>query len=62
MGKNLIIVESPAKARTIGKFLDNEYVIKASMGHIRDLPKKEIGVDIQDNFKAKYVIDPGKKK
>ena len=62
MGKNLIIVESPAKARTIGKFLDNKYVIKASMGHIRDLPKKEIGVDIQDNFKAKYVIDPGKRK
>jgi len=62
MSKNLIIVESPAKARTIGKFLDNKFIIKASMGHIRDLPKKEIGVDIQDNFKAKYVIDPGKKK
>ena len=62
MGKNLIIVESPAKARTIGKFLDNKYVIKASMGHIRDLPKKEIGVDIHDNFRAKYVIDPGKRK
>jgi len=62
MGKNLIIVESPAKARTISKFLDNEYVIKASMGHIRDLPKKEIGVDTQNNFKAKYVIDPGKRK
>ena len=62
MSKNLIIVESPAKARTIGKFLDNKFVIKASMGHIRDLPKKEIGVNIQDNFKAKYVIDPGKRK
>ncbi len=62
MSKNLIIVESPAKARTIGKFLDNKFVIKASMGHIRDLPQKEIGVNIQDNFKAKYVVDPSKKK
>ncbi|MDP8202675.1 MAG: type I DNA topoisomerase [Candidatus Tenebribacter burtonii] len=62
MGKNLIIVESPAKAKTISKFLKNKFVIKASNGHIRDLPKNIIGVDPKDNFKAKYVVDPAKKK
>ncbi len=61
MGKPLIIVESPAKAKTIGKYLDNKFVVKASMGHVRDLPKKEIGVDVDDNFKPKYVVDPSKK-
>jgi DNA topoisomerase-1 len=62
MAKPLIIVESPAKAKTIGKYLDNKYTVKASMGHVRDLPKKEIGVDVDDNFKPKYVIDASKKK
>lgn len=62
MGKNLIIVESPAKAKTIGKFLQNKYIIKASNGHIRDLPKRSFGVDPKDDFKAKYVVDPAKKK
>ncbi|MCF7858185.1 MAG: type I DNA topoisomerase [Candidatus Cloacimonetes bacterium] len=62
MGKNLIIVESPAKAKTISKFLQNKYLIKASNGHIRDLPKKTFGVDPANNFKAKYIIDPAKKK
>jgi DNA topoisomerase-1 len=62
MGKNLIIVESPAKARTIGKFLGNKYNIKASMGHVRDLPQKTFGVSVQNNFKAQYIIDPKKKK
>ena len=62
MGKNLIIVESPAKAKTIGKFLQNKFVIKASNGHIRDLPKRNFGVDPKDDFKAKYVVDPAKKK
>ncbi len=62
MGKSLIIVESPAKAKTIGKFLQNKFIIKASNGHIRDLPQKSFGVDPQDNFKAKYVVDPAKKK
>ncbi|MBN1948831.1 MAG: type I DNA topoisomerase, partial [Candidatus Cloacimonetes bacterium] len=62
MSKNLIIVESPAKAKTIGKFLGNQYTIKASMGHVRDLPQKSLGVDVKNNFKPQYVTDPRKKK
>jgi len=62
MAKPLIIVESPAKAKTIGKFLNNQFVVKASMGHIRDLPKKELGVDVDNNFKPKYINDSSKKK
>ncbi len=62
MGKNLIIVESPAKAKTISKFLNNKFIVKASAGHIRDLPKKTIGVDIENGFKAKYVTDRSKSK
>ena len=62
MGKNLIIVESPTKARTIGKFLGNKFEIKASMGHVRDLPKRSIGVDFENNFKPKYVTDRKKSK
>jgi len=62
MGKNLIIVESPAKAKTISKFLQDKFIIKASNGHIRDLPQKSFGVDPKDDFKAKYVVDPSKKK
>ena len=62
MGKNLIIVESPSKAKTIEKFLGSNYVVKASMGHLRDLPSKSIGVDIENNFKAKYVTDRKKNK
>ncbi len=62
MGKKLIIVESPAKAKTIGKFAGSQYQIKASMGHIRDLPKSSFGVDIEHGFKPKYVIDRSKLK
>ena len=62
MGKKLIIVESPAKAKTIGKFAGNKYQIKASMGHIRDLPKSSFGVDIENGFKPKYVVDRAKTK
>ncbi|MBT7469103.1 MAG: type I DNA topoisomerase, partial [Candidatus Cloacimonetes bacterium] len=62
MAKDLIIVESPTKAKTIGKFLKGKYNIKASMGHIRDLPKKTIGVDIEKNFQPKYVSDTRQKK
>jgi DNA topoisomerase I len=62
MGKSLIIVESPAKAKTISKYLNHEYVIKASMGHIRDLPKNNLGIEVENNFQPKYTADPKKKK
>lgn len=52
----LIIVESPTKAKTIGKFLGKEYVVKSSYGHVRDLPEKKIGIDIKNNFEPEYVI------
>ena len=59
---SLIIVESPTKARTLSRFLGNNYQVKASMGHIRDLPKKKLGVDTEDNYKVSYIQMPGKKK
>ena len=52
---NLVIVESPSKAKTIGKYLGTDYVVKASMGHLRDLPKSTIGVDIAHDFEPEYV-------
>ena len=61
MAKNCIIVESPSKAKTIKKYLGNDYHILATVGHIRDLPKKELGIDTENNFEPKYVADPGKK-
>ena len=61
MAKNLVIVESPAKARTIGNLLGKDYLVKASLGHVRDLPTSEMGVAL-DDFTPKYVIPPGKKK
>ncbi len=60
--QSLVIVESPAKAKTINKYLGPEYVVKASMGHVRDLPSKGISVDIEDNFKPTYEITTGRKK
>jgi len=54
--KSLVIVESPTKARTIQKFLGNDFIIKSSFGHVRDLPKGELGVDVENNFEPKYVI------
>jgi DNA topoisomerase-1 len=60
--KSLIIVESPTKAKTIQKFLGNGFKILSSFGHIRDLPKRELGVDIENNFEPKYVIPPKAKK
>ena len=60
-GKNLVIVESPAKARTVSHILGNEFVVAASMGHVSDLPRKEIGVDTADNFTPKYQIQDDKK-
>ena len=52
--KNLVIVESPAKAKTIEKYLGNKYTVKASMGHLRDLPKSSLGVDLE-TFEPKYI-------
>jgi len=60
--KNLVIVESPAKARTINKFLGADYLVESCFGHIKDLPKNELGVDIENHFKPTYVVIPGKKK
>ena len=59
---NLIIVESPTKARTIGKFLDKKYQVESSFGHIRDLPKSEMGIDIKNDFTPKYIIPTKAKK
>lgn len=58
----LIVVESPTKARTLSRFLGKEYLIEASMGHVRDLPKKNLGVDLEHEFKPEYVISSGKSK
>lgn len=60
--KSLVIVESPAKAKTINKYLGSSYIVKASMGHICDLPKKKLNVDIENNFTPIYEITPGRKK
>jgi len=60
--KSLVIVESSTKARTISRYLGDQFVIEASSGHIMDLPKKELGVDVTDDFKPRYVVIPDKKK
>ncbi|MBN2214487.1 MAG: type I DNA topoisomerase [Bacteroidales bacterium] len=62
MINNLIIVESPAKAKTIEQFLGKDYQVKSSMGHIRDLAKKEFGIDMKNNFAPKYIVPDDKKK
>ena len=61
MPKSLVIVESPAKAKTINRYLGSEYVVKACMGHVMDLPKKDLGVDVKRDFRPTYVTIPGKK-
>ncbi|EZH71584.1 DNA topoisomerase I [Aquimarina atlantica] len=61
MAKNLVIVESPAKAKTIEKFLGKEYTVASSFGHIADLPSKELGVDVDGDFKPKYIVSKDKK-
>ena len=61
MAKNLVIVESPAKAKTIEKFLGSDFQVESSYGHIADLPSKEIGVDVLNGFKPKYEVSPDKK-
>ncbi len=60
--KNLVIVESPAKGKTIEKYLGKDFMVKASMGHIRDLEKKNLGIDIAGGFKPSYVVSEEKKK
>jgi DNA topoisomerase-1 len=62
MAKNLVIVESPAKAKTIEQYLGKDYTVKSSYGHIRDLPKKGLNIDIEHNFEPTYEISPEKKK
>src|SRR5579864_2417226 len=62
MAKSLVIVESPAKAKTINKYLGNQYVVKASLGHIKDLPKKDLAVDVDNGFTPRYEVIEGKKK
>ncbi|HYR96132.1 MAG TPA: type I DNA topoisomerase [Candidatus Binatus sp.] len=62
MAKNLVIVESPAKAKTLGKYLGRNYQVKASIGHVMDLPKSKLGVDLENDFAAEYHVIPGKAK
>jgi DNA topoisomerase-1 len=61
MAKNLVIVESPTKARTVGRFLGRDYTVEASIGHVRDLPANRLGVDVEHGFTPRYVV-PAKKK
>jgi DNA topoisomerase-1 len=62
MAKALVIVESPAKAKTINKYLGKDYVVMASLGHIKDLPKKDLAVDVENGFRPRYEVIEGKKK
>ncbi|HVT38366.1 MAG TPA: type I DNA topoisomerase [Gemmatimonadaceae bacterium] len=61
-GKSLVVVESPAKAKTIGKYLGSGFSVKATVGHIRDLPAKTLGIDLENGFEPEYVTIPGKEK
>src|SRR5690242_1655662 len=61
-GKYLVVVESPAKAKTIKKYLGSGYTVKASVGHIKDLPKSKIGVDVEHGFEPEYTVIKGKQK
>ena len=60
MGKTLVIVESPAKVRTLSKFLGRQYTVKASVGHVRDLPKSKLGVDVENGYTPEYINIRGK--
>src|SRR5712691_5497520 len=62
MAKALVIVESPAKAKTINKYLGKQYVVMASLGHVKDLPKKDLAVDVENGFEPRYEVIEGKKK
>jgi DNA topoisomerase-1 len=60
MAKNLLIVESPAKAKTIKKFLGTNYEVIASNGHVRDIPKSRMGIDVENDYEPKYITIRGK--
>ena len=62
VNKPLVVVESPTKVRTIKKYLGSDYNVAATVGHVKDLPQKEMGIDIDDGFKPKYITIPGKQK
>ena len=62
MAKGLVIVESPAKAKTIQKYLGKGFTVEASLGHVKDLPKSNLGVDVENDFETEYVVIPGKEK
>src|SRR6266478_1765524 len=62
MAKALVIVESPAKAKTINKYLGKQYLVKASLGHVKDLPKRDLAVDVEHGFEPRYEVIEGKKK
>src|SRR5271163_3698401 len=62
MAKSLVIVESPTKAKTIGKYLGKQFIVKASLGHVKDLPKKDLAVDVDKGFEPHYEVIEGKKK
>lgn len=62
MAKNLIIVESPAKSKTIKKFLGKNYEVVASNGHVRDMPKSQMGIDFDNDFEPKYITNPGERR
>src|SRR6187455_2874215 len=62
MAKALVVVESPAKAKTINKYLGKDYKVIASMGHVRDLPKSKLGVDVDADFEPEYVVIPSRAK
>ena len=62
MQKGLVIVESPAKAKTIQKYLGKGFTVEASLGHVKDLPKSTLGVDIENEFDTEYIVIPGKEK
>ncbi|MBI4384299.1 MAG: DNA topoisomerase I, partial [Nitrospinae bacterium] len=62
MSKSLLIVESPTKVNTLKKFIGKDFIVKASVGHIKDLPKKKLGVDVDNDFKPDYITIRGKGK
>ena len=62
MAKSLVVVESPTKVKTLTKYLGRDYTVKASVGHVMDLPKNKLGVDVEDNFEPVYEVLKGKQK